>query len=57
MRNDYRKTKEGIRRFRHAFIYKLTWLFQTALWKIGIPWHNRYSDECTPDFNCCYPKK
>lgn len=53
MKNDYRKTKEGKRRFAYPIIYKITHLFQFILWKIGIAWHNRFSGECTPDFNCC----
>lgn len=53
MRYDYRETKEGKRRFKYKRFYRLTVLFQRALWLIGIPWHNRFSDECTPDFNCC----
>lgn len=53
MRPDYRQTEAGKRRFSHPWIYRCTHLFKIALWKIGIPWHNTYSDECTPDFNCC----
>lgn len=52
-RYDYRKTKEGRRRFKYKRIYRLTVWLQWFLWKIGIPWHNTFSDECTPDFNCC----
>jgi len=53
MRIDYRKTKAGQRRFKYPRIYRLTCLFQTILWRVGIAWHNSFSDECTKDFNCC----
>jgi hypothetical protein len=56
MKLDYRTTKEGKRRFRFPGFYRFTVLIQSALWRIGIPWHNRFSDECTPDFNCCNKK-
>lgn len=53
MKNDYRYTKEGKRRFKHRYIYLFTWKLQNILWLIGIAWHNTYSNECTCDFNCC----
>lgn len=53
MENDYRKTAEFHRRFGFPRIYRLTVWLQWLLWRCGIPWHNRFSDECTPDFNCC----
>lgn len=56
MRYNYLKTPAGTRRFKYKGIYLITLWLQTALWKIGIPWHNRFSDECTPDFNCCVKK-
>ena len=28
-------------------------LFQLIFWKLGLPWHNRLRDECTPDGDCC----
>lgn len=37
-------------------MYKLTVMFQYMLWRIGIPWHNWFADECTPNFNCCIHK-
>ena len=55
MQYDYRKTKEGIRRFKHSIIYCITLGWQYFLYLIGIAWHNSYSGECTPDFNCCEP--
>lgn len=36
--------------------YKLTVAIQWMLWKVGFAWHNVFSDECTPDFNCCLTK-
>lgn len=57
MKFDYTKTPAGIRRFKYPRTYKLTVRLQTALWKAGIPWHNTFSDECTPDFNCCVKTK
>lgn len=50
---DYRKTKEGQRRFNNPIIYRITNIWQSFLWYIGIAWHNSYSNECTKDFNCC----
>lgn len=50
---DYRNTIEGQRRFKYPKLYWLTCMFQASLWFLGIAWHNRYSDECTRDFNCC----
>lgn len=50
---NYLETKEAKRRFKYKKFYKLTVVFQILLWYIGIPWHNTFSDECTPDFNCC----
>ena len=55
MKTDYRTSKEGQRRFKNKKTYWLTWKLQSFLWKIGIAWHNPYSDECTKDFNCCEP--
>lgn len=55
METDYRKSKEGQRRFNNPKTYWITWKFQSLLWWIGIAWHNPYSDECTKDFNCCEP--
>ena len=55
MKTDYRKSKEGQRRFNNPIIYWITWKFQSLLWWVGIAWHNPYSDECTKDFNCCEP--
>lgn len=47
--------KDGIlyKRVRVGPFYRLTVVWQSALWLIGIAWHNRYEDECTRDFNCC----
>ena len=53
MKYDYRKTQAGQRRFNHPCIYKVTSAIQRWLWKHGVAVHNRFSDECTPDFNCC----
>jgi hypothetical protein len=50
---DYRTTKYGKRIVSHPYVYLATFIWQTLLWYIGIPWHNTFSDECTPDFNCC----
>lgn len=50
---DYRNSKAGARRFKYKRFYRLTVWIQTILWKLGIPWHNSFSGECTPDFNCC----
>jgi hypothetical protein len=47
MKTDYRKSKEGQRRFNNPIIYWVTWKFQSLLWWVGIAWHNPYSDECT----------
>lgn len=55
MRFDFRQTPAGKRRFKYTRFYRLTVWFQWILWKCGVPWHNRFSDECTPDFNC-HPK-
>lgn len=54
--NDYRQTPAGKRRFKWKRFYRLTVWIQVALWKVGIPLHNPFSDECTPDFNCCLKK-
>ncbi len=37
-------------------LYRIVKRIQWGLWKIGIPWHDWLSDECTPDFNCCAHK-
>lgn len=55
MKQDYRESKEGKRRFRYKRFYRLTYWFQTILWHCGIQWHNTFSDECTSDFGCCHP--
>lgn len=28
---------------------------QTLSWAMGKPYHDRVTDECCPDFSCCYP--
>jgi hypothetical protein len=38
-------------------LYRVTVGIQWTLWKIGLPWHNIFFDECTPDFNCCVKKR
>jgi hypothetical protein len=53
MKYDYRKTTQGIRRFKYPIIYKITNRWQYFLYFIGIAWHNSFSGECTSDFNCC----
>lgn len=53
MKRDCRFSIQFKRSAWYPRIYRLTVLFQTILWKCGIPWHNTFSDECTPDFNCC----
>lgn len=55
MRFDYRKTKEGTRRFNNPNIYRATFYWQKILHFLGVAWHNSYSNECTSDFNCCEP--
>jgi len=50
---DYRKIKEGKRRFNNKLIYSITHFIQNILHFFGIAWHNTYSGECTKDFNCC----
>lgn len=57
MKFDYRETPAGKRRFKYRCLYKLTVWFQAVLWRLGIPWHNSFSDECTPNFNCCVRPK
>lgn len=52
---DYRKTNAGKRRFTYPRMYWLTWKLQAVLHFFGVAWHNAFSDECTPDFNCCVP--
>lgn len=47
------ETKYGKRRLKYKKFYTFTYFLQKFLWKIGIPWHNSFSDECTPNFNCC----
>lgn len=54
MKYDYRKSKAGKRRFKYPAIYKLSLWIQSILFKIGISWHNAFSDECTIDFSCCH---
>ena len=53
MKYDYRKTRAGRRRILYPVIYNLTFTLQNLLFKIGISWHNKFSDECAPDFSCC----
>lgn len=53
MKTDYRKSKEGERRFNNPKIYWITRKLQSLLWYFGVALHNFYSDECTKDFNCC----
>lgn len=53
MKYDYRLTPAGKRRFKFKRFYRFTVWIQTALWRVGIPVHNCFSDECTPDFTCC----
>lgn len=36
--------------------YKITCFIQWCLWKNNIHWHNKFFDECTPDFSCCINK-
>lgn len=57
MRPDYRFTIEHKRAAWYPAIYRLTCWAQTILWKLGVAWHNSFSNECTPDFNCCAKKK
>ena len=33
--------------------YKITCAIQWLFWKYGISLHNRFFNECTPDFSCC----
>ncbi len=33
--------------------YKLSLKFQEDMAKIGVAWHNNFSNECTIDFCCC----
>jgi hypothetical protein len=56
MRHDHRKTLAGKRCIKWKRFYRFTVWVQTILWRIGIPWHNVFADECTPDFNCCVKK-
>jgi hypothetical protein len=51
--DDYRDTVEGKRSFENKGIYKLTFNFQQKMAKLGVAWHNHFSNECTDDFNCC----
>ena len=50
---DYRDTIEGARRFKNPEIYQKTLEFQQEMAKLGVAWHNHFSDECTIDFCCC----
>lgn len=34
-------------------IYGVVSRAQWLLWRVGVPWHNRWFDECTPDGDCC----
>ncbi len=54
---DYRKSRAGIRRFRYKRFYRLTFHFQNLLFRLGISWHNPFSDECCADFSCCEGKR
>lgn len=36
--------------------YKITVFIQWVLWKNNIHWHNKFFDECTPNFSCCINK-
>lgn len=56
MKYDYRKDVAGMRRFKYKRFYRLTVLFQLLLYKLGINWHNTFSDECTHGFECCINK-
>lgn len=49
--------KNGNPYVRNRFFYHISVWRQLFFWKIGLPYHNRYADECTPDFNCCIKKK
>lgn len=33
--------------------YKTIKGIQWLLWKSGKSWHDKFFNECTPDFNCC----
>jgi hypothetical protein len=36
--------------------YKASLVKQITLWRAGVSWHNKFSNECTPDFSCCRPE-
>ena len=40
----------------HRLIYKTTCNIQLILWVLGFSIHNKYGDECCPDFSCCAPE-
>jgi len=51
--NDVRETKEHKWCVENPELYEMTVVFQKLLHEQGIAWHNTFSNECTPDFNCC----
>jgi len=53
MREDYRNSLAGIRRFNNPELYQKTLEMQKAFKENGIAWHNPFADECTIDFCCC----
>lgn len=53
MERDYRDSIEfGFTKI-NPEIYQKTLEFQQYLLDNGIAWHNPFSDECTPGFECC----
>lgn len=36
------------------FVYNITRIIQGVLYVCGISIHNNFTNECVPDFSCCY---
>lgn len=55
MKQDYRDSIEfGFTKI-NPEVYEKSLEFQKYLLEKGIAWHNPFSDECTPGFECCIP--
>lgn len=42
-----------MKKIKNLRLYRFIKKFQKILWLLGIAWHDKIYNECTPDFNCC----
>jgi hypothetical protein len=53
MKDDYRYSIEGKRRFENPELYKKFLEFQKEMKEYKVAIHNPFANECTMDFCCC----